>query len=318
VIVQDYPAPGLDESKPYYRNDTLSFIAAAAVQNLPAAVCSTIPENLDEETRGFLVAQGVAPMQGIEECMTAIAAAAWHGERRTEIAGGATLPLAVSETMLPSRLIDEAAAKKRLSAFGITVPDSRIGSGADAPRLAEELGFPVALKMVSARLPHKTEAGAVKLGLTSAVAVADAVQKMTADVMAYKAQAATDLFLVERLVAAPVAELMVSIRRDPQFGLAMTLAAGGILVELLGDATTLLLPASRGDFSRALDRLKITRLLDGYRGKPAADRERLFDMLESLAAFAAAPANAVAEIEINPLFVGEQDSCAVDVLMQVQ
>jgi acyl-CoA synthetase (NDP forming) len=318
VIVQDYPAPGLDESKPYYRNDTLSFIAAAAQQKLPAAVCSTIPENLDAETRSFLVARGVAPMQGIEECMAAIAAAAWHGERRAEIATAPIPPLAAPAAIAQSRLIDEAAAKKLLAAAGIAVPQARVGHGAEAPRLAGELGFPVALKMVSAKLPHKTEAGAVKLGLTSAAAVADAVQKMKADVMAYKAEAATDLFLVERMVASPVAELMVSIRRDPQFGLAMTLAAGGILVEILGDATTLLLPAPRADISRALSRLKISHLLDGYRGKPPANREKFIDMLERLAAFAAAPANAVMEIEINPLFVGEQDSCAVDVLMQVE
>lgn len=318
VIVQDYPAPGLDESKPYYRNDTLSFIAAATERKLPAAVCSTIPENLDAETRSFLVAQGVAPMQGIEECMAAIAAAAWHGERRAEIAKAQMPPLTASAAAGETRLIDEAAAKKLLAAAGISVPQARVGSGAEAPRLAEELGLPVALKMVSAKLPHKTEAGAVKLGLASAAAVEVTVQKMKADVMAYKAEAATDIFLVERMVALPVAELMVSIRRDPQFGLAMTLAAGGILVEILGDATTLLLPAPRADISRALDRLKISRLLDGYRGKPAANRAKLIDMLERLAAFAAAPANAVTEIEINPLFVGTQDSCAVDVLMLVQ
>ena len=111
---------------------------------------------------------------------------------------------------------------------------------------------------------------------------------------------------------------MVSIRRDPQFGLAMTLAAGGILVEILGDATTLLLPAPRAEISRALNRLKISRLLDGFRGKPAANREKLLDMLERLAVFAAMPAHGVMEIEINPLFVGAQDSCAVDVLMQLQ
>lgn len=318
VIVQDYPAPGLDESKPYYRNDTLSFIAAAARQKLPAAVCSTIPENLDEETRSFLVAQGVAPMQGIEDCMTAIAAAAWHGERRAEIGEETLPPLLPLAAAAHSRLIDEAAAKKLLAATGISVPQNRVGSSAEAPRLAEQLGFPVALKMVSAKLPHKTEAGAVKLGLASAESVAEAVQRMTADVTAYKPDAATDLFLIERMVAPPVAELMVSIRRDPQFGLAMTLAAGGILVEILGDATTLLLPAPRAEISRALNRLKISRLLDGFRGKPAANRERLVDMLERLAAFAAAPAHGVMEIEINPLFVGEQDSCAVDVLMQVQ
>jgi hypothetical protein len=119
------------------------------------------------------------------------------------------------------------------------------------------------------------------------------------------------------MVASPVAELLVSIRRDPQFGLAMTLAAGGVLVELLADATTVLLPATRSDLNRALSRLTINRLLDGYRGKPAVNREALLDTLGHLAAFATDETNRVAEIEINPLFVGVDDSCAVDVLMQV-
>lgn len=317
VIVQDYPAPGLDESKPWYRNDTLSFIAAAKAQGLPAAVCSTIPENLDAETRSFLVGEGVAPMQGIEECMAAIAAAAWHGARRAEIADAPAAPLIAPRPDGAPRLLDEASAKQRLAATGLAVPRSRIGSGADAPSLAQALGFPVALKMVSAQLPHKTEAGAVRLGLASTQAVADAVERMKADVKAFNADAVTDVFLVEAMVAAPVVELMVSIRRDPQFGLAMTLAAGGVFVELLTDATTILLPATRADFARALSRLKISRLLDGYRGKPAASRAALLDTLERLATFAGDAANDVAEIEINPLFVGVTESCAVDVLMQV-
>jgi acyl-CoA synthetase (NDP forming) len=318
VIVQDYPAPGLDESKIYYRNDTLSFIAAAKQQGLAAAVCSTIAENLDTETRSFLVEQGVAPMQGIEECMMAMAAAAWHGERRAEIAAHPPPPLTAAMTATDQpRLLDEAAAKALLRARGITVPVGRTATGAEAAAAAAELGFPVALKMVSARLPHKTEAGAVKLGLTTQQAVADAVTRMTAAVTAHDPAAVTDCFLIERMAAPPVVELMVSIRRDPQFGLAMTLAAGGVLVEILGDAVTLLLPATRQDMARALERLKISRLLDGYRGAPAANRGALLDMLERLATFAADDANRVIEIEINPLFACEQCCVVVDVLMQV-
>lgn len=318
VIVQDYPAPGLDESKTWYRNDTLSFIDATKAHGLPAAVCSTIPENLDAETRNFLVSAGVAPMQGIEECMSAIAAAEWHGARRDEITDARPDPLIAPQPDGPTRFLDEASAKQRLAVTGIAAPRSRVGIGAEAPSLAQELGFPVALKMVSAKLPHKTEAGAVRLGLGSGEAVADAAQRMKADVEAFNADALTDVFLVEAMVAAPVAELMVSIRRDPQFGLAMTLASGGVLVELLADATTILLPATRFDLARALSRLKISRLLDGYRGKPAASRAALLDTLGSLAAFACDAANDVAEIEINPLFVGVSESCAVDVLMQVR
>ena len=146
--------------------------------------------------------------------------------------------------------------------------------------------------------------------------VEQAVARMRADVARHDPLALTDRFLVERMVATPVVELMVSIRRDPQFGLAMTLASGGTLVELLADATTLLLPATRGDFRRALGKLRADRLIDGYRGKPAGDRDGLLDVLERLADYAADSANRVAEIEINPVFVFERGALVVDVLLQ--
>ena len=318
VIVQDYPAAGLDESKTYYRNDTDSFVEATKLADLPAAVCSTLPENLDAATRDDLVQLGVAPMQGIHECLNAMAQAAWHHRRRGEIRSDPMPSRTLGDfPHEPATLLDEAKAKGLLRSAGITVPHGAVASGRDAPDAASRLGFPVAVKMVSARLPHKTEAGAVRLGLTSTSAVHEAITKMKQDVEAYDASAVTDQFLIERMVASPIAELMVSIRRDPQFGFAMTLASGGILVELLADATTLLLPASPHDVSRALSRLRIDRLLDGYRGKPAADRAALTDTLQRLAGFAMSEANGIVEIEINPLFVLADGACAVDVLMQV-
>ena len=133
VIVQDYPAAGLDESKIYYRNDTRSFIEAAKEAKLAAAVCSTIPENLDAETRQFLVDHGVAPMQGIEECMTAIAQAAWHGRRRNEIAAEHRMPLLPPMPLSAAvALRDEAHGKSLLAAQGISVPAGSLTTGADA------------------------------------------------------------------------------------------------------------------------------------------------------------------------------------------
>jgi acyl-CoA synthetase (NDP forming) len=317
VIVQDYPASGIDESKPYYRNDTISFATATRARKLAAAVCSTLPENLDQETRDFLVGQGIAPMQGLEECLRAMAGAAWHHARRNAIL--AEPPCALSGAAAPraATVLDEAAAKRRLRQAGISVPEAVVAASAQAPQAAATLGFPVALKMVSARLPHKTEAGAVRLNLSTASAVADAIATMQRDVEAYDAAALTDHFLVERMVDRPVAELLVSIRHDAQFGLAMTLASGGVLVELLADATTVLLPASEADIDRALGRLKVDKLVRGYRGGPAGDRVALIATLGKLASLLAAPQSGCAEIEINPLFVLEKGCCAVDVLMQV-
>ena len=317
IIVQDYPAPGLDDSKQYYRNDTLSFIAATKARHIPGAVCSTIPENLDNETRKFLVDHGVAPMQGIEECMTAIAHAAWYGVRRSEIQNSDPKQLFKLEPNKAVRLLDEAAGKNLLRKNGIPIPEGRIGSGSKIAQLSNELGFPVVLKLVSALLPHKTEAGAIKMSLRSSNEVSKAVEQIKSNVEIFNSAALTDVFLVETMVAAPVAELMVNIRYDSEFGFVMTLATGGILVELFADSTTILLPTSRNDLVRALSRLKIKRLLDGYRGQSGANMESLLSTLERLTEFATDPLNKVAEIEINPLFVGKDVTCAIDVLMQI-
>ena len=315
LIVQDYPLAGLDESKPHYLSDAENFIDAASAANLPAAVCSTLPENLDRETREMLVARGVAPMQGIHEALNAIAGAAWHGLRRAEILAGEVAPLAVAPHG-PAEIVDEAEGKAHLRTAGIAVPEGAVVAGAEAPGAAERLSFPVALKMMSTRLPHKTEAGAVRLGLADVAAVAANVTAMRIAVAEHDPSAVTDRFLVERMAGTPVAELMVSVRADPDFGLAMTIASGGMLVELIDDAATLLLPASRAEIARALAGLRVSRLLDGYRGRPAADRDAVIDALQRLACYATAHRE-IAEIEINPLFVLPDDVVAVDVLMRV-
>jgi acyl-CoA synthetase (NDP forming) len=316
LLLQDYPSAGLDESKPSYLADARTFVTAAKV---PATVCSTLPENLDRDTRDELIAHGVAPMQGLQETLNAIAGAAWFGRRRAAI-----LQDSEARALYPGRaskdevvLLDELSGKRRLAAAGIDVPPGVVASAADAPKLAAEIGFPVALKMLSSRLPHKSEAGAVRLGLANPQAVEAAVAEMTRSVASYDADAVTDRFLVERMIETPVAELLVNVRRDAQFGLAMTLASGGVLAELIGDSVTLLLPASRSEIGTALGRLKLDRLLDGHRGRPGAERDTLVDALYRLAVYAGAQSDDIEEIEINPLFVLADGVCAVDVLMRV-
>ncbi len=320
LLVQDYPLAGLDESKPHYLSDAKTFIAAAKAADLPAAVCSTLAENLDSETRQMLAKNGVAPLQGIHEALNAIAGAAWYGRLRAEILDRGVEPLLAAP--LPNtppytaETIDEAAGKEHLRAAGVPVPEGIVATGAEAPQAAGRLGFPVALKMVSVGLPHKSEAGAVRLGLRDASAVGAAVAGMRTDVTAHDPVAVTDRFLVERMEESPVAELLISVRADPQFGLAITIASGGVLVELITDAVTLLLPASRAELAAALASLKVSRLLDGYRGRPAADRDAVVDTLQRLACYATAHPE-IAEIEINPLFVLPAGVVAIDVLIRV-
>ncbi len=318
LLVQDYPLPELDDDKQAYVNDARSFCAAVRRAGVPAAVCSTLPENLDGATRDMLVVQGVAPLQGIHEALNALSGAAWHGQRRADILADPPSPLLPPVEGQGGCLIDEWQGKRMLADAGLAVPDGRACSGEDAASAAGDLGFPVALKMLSAQLPHKTEMGAIALRLESAEAVRQAVARIRDSVALRAPQAVSERFLVERMAEAPVAELLVSVRGDEQFGLAMTLASGGVLAELIGDAETVLLPASRREIAAAVGRLKVARLFEGHRGGASADQDALVDALERLAGYAAERADEVSEIEINPLFVGQHGVCAVDALVTMR
>jgi acetyl-CoA synthetase len=150
------------------------------------------------------------------------------------------------------------------------------------------------VKAVSDTLTHKTEAGGVKLNLKNAAEVQAAVAGMAQ---------LSDLFLVEQMASDVVAELIVGISRDAQFGLALTLGAGGILVELLQDTATLLLPVSRSDVHTALRGLKTWPLLNGYRGKAVGDVDALVDAVSAIAAYAQAHADRLLELDVNPILV---------------
>jgi len=317
VLVQDYPAAGLDESRQLYLNDGLAFAEAARQAGLPAAICATIPENIGREVRDLYVARGVAPMQGVHETLNAIRGAAWWRARQREILSAAPAPLIPGRPNAAPRLLNEAEGKARLAAAGIAIPRGRACSGAQLAEAAADIGYPVVLKMMGPALAHKSDAGAVTLNIADEGALMQAASAMRHAVTQFAADAVTDTFLVERMATPPLAELVVGIRRDPQFGLAMTLGSGGILVELIGDTVSLLLPARSAEIDAALDGLKVARLLDGFRGKPAVDRQALVAALTGLADYAMAHAAEIAEIEINPLFVYEREVLAVDVLMQV-
>ena len=248
--------------------------------------------------------------------MRAIAHAAQYGERRRDVlAHDDPRHLIVEPRPAPPgtvRTLDEWEGKQVVSSAGIHLPEGHLCDAATAPRYAEDLGYPVVVKRVDAALAHKSEAGAVHLGLKDAAAVKQAVASIQAS-----ADGAPDRFLVERMVGDAVAELLVSIRREESFGHVLVLASGGVLVELLADAQTLLLPADRASVESALTRLKASALIDGYRGRPRGDREAATDAILALAEFAQSRASDLIELEINPLIVRPSGVAAVDVLMRV-
>ena len=323
IFVQDYPPPELDESKPYYLSDAKSFIEASSKVRIPSAICSTLPENMDQSTREMLVENGVAPMQGIHEALNAISAAAWYFGRRETILKNGIEKISIKPLSgIPgagnvSTLVDEWEGKQLLQNIGLNVPEGRIAESAEVPEIAEKLGFPVVIKMVGKNLEHKTDAGAVALNLSSCEEVKTAVDRIKKDVEHFNPDALSEQFLVEKMLEQPIAELLVNVRTDSQFGMAMTLAAGGILTELLADAVTILLPTSRNDLENALKSLKISKLFCGFRGGEMIETEQLVSVLFDLVEGVRNETIGIKEIEINPLFVYKHKVCAVDVLMRV-
>jgi acyl-CoA synthetase (NDP forming) len=191
---------------------------------------------------------------------------------------------------------DEAQAKARLAAAGLAVPAGlRTSTVEEAVVAAERLGFPVVLKALG--VAHKSELDAVKLNLKSGEEVRAHAEKL---------MALGQGLYVERMVSGAVAELIVGVTRDPVFGPVMTLGSGGVLVELLRDSATLLLPASPAEIEAALRSLRLFPLLDGYRGREKADLGAAVDAIHALAGYVLDRACEIEELDINPLIVCEQ------------
>ena len=200
----------------------------------------------------------------------------------------------------------EYAGKQLLKTFGLTVPDGKICTPENAVQTANQLGYPVALKISSATILHKTEAGGVALNLRNAEEVKAAATHM--------AKLGNEL-LIEKMVQGAVAELIIGLTRDPQFGLALVIGAGGIFTELLKDSVTLLLPTTQDEISRALKTLRVWKLVEGFRGK-SGDQAATIAAIESICAFAAAYKDLIEELDINPLFVLSSGAVAADALIK--
>lgn len=207
-------------------------------------------------------------------------------------------------------MLDEWQSKRALAAYGLPGPAGRLVEASDAVAAADALGYPVVVKAVSAELAYKTEAGAVKLDLNSAEAVQAAVSTL---------RHLSDRFLVERMAQEIVAELIVGVTRDAQFGLSLTVGAGGVLVELLRDTATVLLPVSTEEISTALASLKIYSLLTGYRGRTVGDVDALLGAVLAIASYAYEYRDTLVELDVNPLLVLPEGRgvLAVDALIRM-
>ena len=254
---------------------------------------ASMAENFGEGRVQAMMDEGVCALLGLETALAAIRAA------QTEPGAPGWRPVAA----LPPRevrMMSEAEGKALLAEAGVPVPASVTGAtlaelfgrvlGLHPPYVLKGLGF-----------AHKTEAGAVRLGLASL----DGQAEMPG---------ATG-YLVEEMVTGAVAEVLLGLRRDPVYGVTLTLGMGGVTAEVLADTVTLVLPVTEAQVLEAARGLRLWPLLDGYRGRPKADMAAVAAMAVRLAALVLAD-ESLEEIEINPVMVREQGAVAVDALVR--
>jgi acyl-CoA synthetase (NDP forming) len=295
--------------------------AATRGTKVIAGLASVEALSMPESMRRYALGQGLMPLQGLDDACAVLARWAAYAafRRKLEQDGPPALPapLAPLDPRQGCRLLDEWESKTRLAAFGLPVPAGRVAGVTEIGRAAASFDGPVAIKALSAALPHKTEAGAVMLGIRGANAAIEAVRRIGANVAAHKPDLRIDRFLIEPMVEGAVGELLVGVKRDPQFGLVLVIAAGGIFVELLRDSVSLLLPVSAGEVEAALRRLKSFALFDGFRGRPRADLPAAIAAILSIARYAEAQCDRLLELDVNPLMLLPEGkgALAVDALI---
>ncbi|WP_108815544.1 acetate--CoA ligase family protein [Loktanella sp. Alg231-35] len=294
VVVLDFPRPDKCTSPDW--DLVLEAVGRAQVQSgRPIAVLSSVVETMPEAVAQGLVAKGVLPMCGMPEALEAINVAATVGVR-----SAAAPAVFVPPDVVAGDVLNEAESKAALAAHGVVVPLSRRVAMKDLAKVARDLSYPLVLK--GEGIAHKTEAGAVAVGLQDEAALLDAARSMP-----------TEAFLVEEMIADTVAELLIGVVRDPAHGYVLTVAAGGVLTELLADSVNMTVPVERQETRATLTRLRIGRVLQGYRGGPAAHIEAIIDAVMAVQSYVLA--ETPFEVEINPLLCGPTQAIAVDALI---
>lgn len=266
-----------------------------AESGAPFAVVSSLPELMPEEVAERLMSGGVVPLSGLHEALTAIEAAA-------RVPVSETRPVLLPGTGAATETLTEAEAKAALAVHGLRIPRQAIVEAEAAESATVGLKGPFAVKGVG--LAHKSDHGAVRLGIDAA------------DVGRVAREIGTPQVLIEEMVSDGVAELLIGVTRDPAHGFVLTLGAGGVLTEVLRDTVSLLVPSGRDAVRAALMRLRYAPVLQGFRGKPAADLEAICDAVDAVQNYVVANADTVGEVEINPLICLPDGAVAVDALIR--
>ncbi len=261
-----------------------------------------------------------------DKCFKALhALVAYHRFRRRRAAARVPAPLAdvdaaAARAFLSDKhgVLDEVDARRVLALYGIAGPREALVSDAEAAaRAAREIGYPVAAKVVSPDLPHKTEAGAVTLGIRDEGALRETCAAMLAAVARHRPGARVRGLLVQAMVA-DGREMIVGASRDAQFGPVVTCGLGGIFVEVLRDVQRRVVPFGPDEAHAMIAKLAGAATLGPFRGRPAANVDAAVDVIRRVGQLALDLEDRIAEVEINPLMVTPAGAIAVDAVVSLR
>ncbi|MFV2031487.1 MAG: acetate--CoA ligase family protein [Gammaproteobacteria bacterium] len=285
-----------------------AFEAALKANRAKGALAVSMAENISEAYTEAFIERGIVSLYGFEEALRAAEIAADIGQAWQH---EPTEPVLEPVAIKPNKItLDEAGAKKTLADSGVPIPAGQIVTSVQqALDNADKTGYPLVLKALG--IAHKTEANAVRLNLKSPEAVAKAAKALL-DL--------SDRLYLESMIEDVIAELIVGITHDSQFGLLMTIGSGGVLVEIMQDSHTLVMPATRSQIENLLTELKSAPLFAGYRGKPKADITAAVDAILAIQQYALEYSDRLLELDVNPLLLCAQGKgvFAADVLLVLQ
>ncbi len=310
AAVNTLPTSEENDRNPVLRHSILKGLEQAPV---PGGIVSHCLRPVTDYARSVLERESIPfVVSGFEQSLRAFASTAWWSARLRDPA-----PAAITEVAGPAadkRPVTERATLEWLGGFGVPViPTQRVRTAAEAVAAAERMGGPVALKIASPDIAHKTEAGGVKLDVSGSAAV-DAAFGAIMDSVRRHAPAAR----IDGVLVAPMRErgleLLVGTHRDPQWGPAILVGLGGIWTEALKDTAMRLLPVTRDEVKDMLLSLRTAALLKGFRGAPAADLDAVADAVVKIGNAALALGPSLQSLEVNPLSVNGSRVEALDAL----
>ena len=308
MLLLDWPKSKESEQKDwdatlFALSDALSGTNEKAI--VLASMADCMPKRIIEECLSL----GIAPMVGLDVCLKALNHSYKIGRAFSSNSSPDLEVLRNSSEHKSKQQLTEYQGKQLLKKYGVTIPmGCLVENVTEAIKAAEEISFPVTLKVSGAKLAHKTELNGVRLNIQNVKTLKEACD---------------DLFkispelLIEKMIESPICELIIGMDYDPTFGKHIIVGGGGVFVELLQDSSVLILPVSREDIRLALSNLKVFKLLEGYRGGMKGDIEAVIDSVMSVIELIRT--NAVEELDINPLLVlkGSDGVVAADTLIKL-